>query len=349
MMPLLLPPKMSEHTIRELIEKSGGKGFAAKGIPLEEYHSGPGLSSSGIKSLINGTVEQWLYDKANPSNSTAALKLGNAIHTMVLEPDEFWNRYCLFMDAPEAPSRSTKEGKADYSQWLLDHPQIASLDNNEWKKEWMKWKYPGFKKEIIWEEDFEIVKGITESIKKHPMVSQMFADGDSELSLYWIDKETNILCKCRPDRTNQSFPCIPDLKSTMDASLDSFEHDITKYDYHVSAWWYLWGAKEVFGFDFQNFVYIPCEKKPPYAVTFYTADEGSLSVAEGLCRAGLAIYSRYLKEAVAEPSVKNAVWTGYSLEPKSAGIRPYAFNKLSQVIHSHDLQNMGLEKFVGVL
>lgn len=348
MIPLLIPTKMDEKTIRELIEKNGGKGFAVKGIPNEEYHGGPGISSSGIKALITGTVESWLYEKANPKPPTLALRMGNAIHTMCLEKSEFWNRYCLKDEAPKAPPRNTKEGKDSYAEFLSLNPEVYSLESDEWNREWLKWKHPEFKKTIISHEELEICEGIARSINNHPMVSQMTTEGDSELTLYWIDKETGILCKCRPDRTNQSFPCLVDLKSTMDASLDAFEGQITEHNYHISAYWYLWGAKEVFGMDFQNFVYIPCEKAPPYQVTFYTADEGSLSVAEGLCRAGLAIFKRWKDELqTGDWSKKN--WIGYSLEPKAAGIRPYAFNKLSNVIHSHDLHGMGLEKFVGVV
>lgn len=348
MVPLLLPNKMDEKMIRELIEKSGQNGFAVKGISNEDYHSGPGLSSSDIKALINGTIEQWLHDKSNPKEPTQALKIGNAIHTMVLEPEEFWNRYCLEDDAPKLAGRGTVEGRKEWREWCVINGE-QEMTPAIWYKTWLAWKHPKFKKQIIDKEDVDVCKGIANSVKNHPMVSQMFAEGDSELTLYWIDKESGALCKCRPDRTNQKFPCIPDLKSTTDAGLEAFEQDITSYDYHVSAWWYLWGAKEVFGFDFQNFVYIPCEKKPPYSVTFYTADEGSLGVAEGLCRAGLAIYNRFLKTTRDGITVPHGCWTGYSLEPKSAGIRPYAFNKLSNVIHAQDLHGMGLEKFVGVV
>lgn len=260
---------------------------------------------------------------------------------MALEPDQFAERYCLDDDAPKAPGRGTKEGKEAWKEWFeLKYPDYE-LTSDEWKNEWRKWKHPEFKKVILTKEDIEVCEGIAAAIKAHPMVSQMFLEGESEVTLYWIDKETDIICKARPDRLNQSFPCIPDIKSTTDASLESFEGDITSYDYHISAFWYLWGAKEVYGFDFENFVYVPCEKVPPFQVTFYTADEGSLGVAEGLCRAGLTIYKDYLLNR------DKAKWKGFSLEPKSAGLRPYAFNKLSNVIHAHDLHGKGLEKFVG--
>lgn len=348
-MPLLMPTKMDEKLIREIIEKNNGQGFAVRNIPIEEYHRGPGISSSDIKKLINGTVESWLYEKANPKEPTPALRLGNAIHCMVLEPDQFWNRYCLDIDAPCAPGRSTTEGKAEWKAYKEDwktrngKEMDFDIDSDEWKSVWLKWRHPNFKKEIIPAEWVKTCTAIAENVKNHPMVHQMFAEGESEVTLYWLDPETDILCKCRPDRLNQTFPCIPDIKSTGSAALDDFENDITAHDYHVSAFWYLWGAKMVFGIDFDNFVYVPAEKEEPYLVTFYMADEGSLAVGEGLSRAGLTILKKHFQESATDPKA----WKGYSLEPKAAGIRPWAFNKLSQVIHAHDLHGMGLEKFIG--
>lgn len=336
---------IDEEQIRKAIMENGGKGLAIRNIPIEAYHSGPGLSSTDIKNLINGTIESWLFKKISPKD-THALFLGNAIHCMTLEPQEFWNRYCIDSEAPCPPSRATKEGKNEWREWVAHSGWLDEMTPLQWAKAWRKWRHPEFKKEPISREDIEVAVGIAESVKKHPMVSQMFLQGESEVTLYWIDKETGILCKCRPDRINYTFPCIPDLKSTTNASLEAFEGDITSYDYHVSAYWYLWGAQEVFGKDFENFVYIPCEKTPPYQVTFYIADEGSLAVGKGLCRAGIAIYQKYTFQ-LSKITDEEKRWSGYSLEPKSVGIRPWAFNKLSQVIHAHDLQGMGLEKYIG--
>lgn len=338
-----------EATIRKMIDANNGRGIAIRGVSNQSYHDGPGLSSSDIKALTNGTIEAWLYNKKNPKEPTRALWLGNAIHCAVLEKDQFWNRYCKEGEMPLAPNRSTNTGKAHWAMYLAEHNLLpeTKLEPREWQKAWLKWKYPTWTKEEISDDDADICFGIAKSVEKHPMVSQMFQEGENELSLYWIDKETDLLCKCRPDRLNHKFPCIPDLKSTEDASLDSFEADITSYGYYVSAYWYLWGAKEVSGFDYRDFVYIPAEKKPPFQVTFYRADEGSLGAGEAISMAGLKIYRRFLDTTRDGVTVPHGCWTGYSLEPKSAGIRPWAFNKISQIIHEHDLHNMGLEKYVG--
>ena len=335
---------LTEDSIREQIALNGGRGISISGLSNEDYHQGPGISSSDIKAVINGTIGSWLEDKKNPRKQTPALKLGGAVHCYVLEREQFWLRYCLPEDYPSAPPRNTKEGKDAFASWKeQQEPHVRTeLDSYEWQIAFVKWKHPTFKKQVITKEELVICEGISNSIKNHPQIAMIFAEGESEVSLYWIDKETGLLCKCRPDRLNTTFPCIPDLKTCMDGGLDAFEGDITAMDYHVSAYWYLWGAQEVHGFDFQQFVYIPCEKEPPYQVTLYPADEGSVGVGEGLCRAGLIIFDEYYKNL----KEGKPIWTGHSQDVKPAGIRPWAFNKLSQVINRHDLQGKGLEKFI---
>lgn len=340
----MLAPKPTEEMIRKVIKDTGAGGVAFKNISNDDYHNGPGISSSDIKELLSSNPGKWLEGKKNPKDPTPALILGNAIHCRVLEPDEFPKRYCNISEVPMPGGRNTKDGKDEWKAYCEQFKWDREMTPAEWSRAWRAWKHPYFHKIGLTEEELETCAKIAESIQNHPMVSQLFAHGHSEMSLYWIDEQTDILCKCRPDRLNDKFPCIPDLKSTLDASLDSFEGDITLYGYNLSAWWYLWGSKKVMGVDYGDFVYVPAEKNAPWQVTYYLADQGSLEQAEGLCRAGLLIYRRYLDQ-----KKQGNEWTGYSLEAKSAGIRPWAFNKLSQVIHSHDLHGLGLEKYVGVI
>ena len=335
-------PELTEEAIRQMIAEHGG--LVLTKITNEEYHDGPGISSSDIKEVVTGTLASWRSKKETKSLPTESQLKGSAIHTHILERDQFWLRYCTEDEYPIAPQRTTKEGKEAFLSWQEETGKIGvKLESNEWKHEYVKWKFPEFKKEIITDKNLEMIKSIEKSINAHDELKLILEGGESEVSYYWIDEETDILCKARADKLNYDFPCIPDLKSCEDASPEAFEGSITNYLYYVSAHWYLWGAKKVFGFDFQNFVYVPIEKPLPNQVTMYIADEGSLSLGEGLARAGLLILSDYFK------SIKEntPIWMGYSKEVKTIGVRPYAFNKLSEVIYKHDLQGRGLEKFIG--
>jgi len=338
-------PELTEGAIREIISNSETNGVYFTEIPNDLYHSGPGISSSDIKTLINGTVGKLLHRKNSNQKESQALRLGTMIHMRVLEENLYRQTYVL--GTPKVPARNTKDGKEKFKEWCELHEDLylktyqEKMDTDQWKIEFVKWQYPDTN--FVTHAENEIIEGISKSILEHDQIAKLLKGSMREASLYWIDKETNILCKSRPDVLNLSLssPCLLDLKSCQNGGLDEFEGDVTARDYHVSASWYLWGFKEVFGMDIEHFIYVPCEKEPPYHVSYYIADEGSINIGEGLYRAGLKIYQRYLNQ-----SKQGNVWTGHSKVAKTIGVRPWAMNKLSQVIAKHDLHNMGLEKYV---
>lgn len=343
---------LTEELIRQKIAENNGRGVTFEGISNEDYHTGPGISSSDIKALVNGSLNKWLYSKKNPKNQTPALELGTMIHTYVLENSDFWNRYFREEEVPSAPPRNTTVGKDLFKEWSIMNSEIleekykGKLESDQWQKEYLFHYVPELRgKNPIKRFQLEIVEGIYQSIMNHDTLPLLLKKEDCrrEVSLYWIDKETDELCKCRPDIENFKWPCILDLKSCQDAGLDAFEVDITNRDMHVSAWWYLWGASEVYEVQYDEFIYIPCEKVAPFEVNYYPADIGSLAVGEGLCRAGLKIVERH------RSTTKTGTRATKSVTPKPAGIKPYAMNKLSQVIYANDLQNMNLERFLGVM
>lgn len=335
-------PEHNEEAIRALIKEHGG--LVLTHITNEAYHQGPGISSSDIKEVVDGTLASWIEKKSSNKLPTESQLKGSAIHTYLLERDQFWLRYCEESEYPLAPLRTTKEGKETFAKWQEETGNVGTkLESDEWKAAYVAWAFPEFKKEVISKKNLEMLEQIEKSVKTHEELSLILEGGDSEVSYFWIDDETDILCKARADKLNYDFPCIPDLKSCMDASPDAFESNITNYNYYVSAYWYLWGAKKVFNHDFVNFVYVPIEKEAPYQATLYITDEGSLSLGEGLARAGLLLFSDYFNAIKADKKV----WLGHSKEIKSIGVKSWAFNKLSQVIYKHDLQGRGLEKFIG--
>lgn len=345
----------TEELIRQKIAENNGKGVWIEGISNEAYHLIPGFSSSDIKFIINSTIKKWLHRKAKGFRDTPDTILGTMIHTYVLENAHFWERYFREEEAPRAPARNTTIGKDLFKKWSGDNLEIlhsqynGALEPFEWQIEYIKAYHPEFNGKLSVDVgQMKVIEGIAESIKKHVEISKMMnpAHCKSEISMFWIDPETDLLCKCRPDINNFSWPCVLDVKSCQDASLEEFEKDITNRDMHVSAWWYLWGSSMVFDTQYDEFIYIPCEKEEPYEVTYYPADVGSLGVAEGLCRAGLVIFKRYLDGMKTNPET---VETGYSRKIKAAGIKPYAFNKLKGVIHRNDLESYGLEKYLGVM
>ena len=208
------------------------------------------------------------------------MRVGTAIHTAVLEPETFLDRYVIL---PEGIDRRTKDGKAEY----------AILEGKAEAKGAQLLPYA----------DFDKVMAIKSACHTHPMAKQLFRDGKAEMSVFWTDEETGVLCKCRPDwLLGGDNPAILDLKSTEDASPDGFTRSAYKYRYHVQAAWYLDGLEAALGVKPDVFMFLAVEKSAPYAPAFYYADDAMIT-------AGRAEYRRLLR-LFAKCQSEND-WPGY--------------------------------------
>ena len=78
------------------------------GISNDAYHSGPGDSSSRIKTALTSAAHYLAYKS---TDATPAMALGTAIHALVLEPDTWRNELVI---APDI-NRRTKAGKAEFA------------------------------------------------------------------------------------------------------------------------------------------------------------------------------------------------------------------------------------------
>lgn len=75
-----------------------------EGIPNAEYHSGPGISKSGLDLVHRSPMHYHaVVTAANDHTPTAAQELGTAAHALILEPDVFTNTYCLALRRSDVP------------------------------------------------------------------------------------------------------------------------------------------------------------------------------------------------------------------------------------------------------
>jgi len=238
------------------------------GISNADYHGGIGLSKSGLDALARSPLHYWakyLDPNREPTEPTAAMKLGTAIHTAVLEPDEFANRHHV---APQV-DRRTKDGKAMWEEAVAKAEAAGA--------------------ELISAADAEVCQRISAQVRSHPTARKVFGVGEAEMSVYWTDKETGVLCKCRPDWL--ALPMVVDLKSTDDASRDAFMRSAWNWRYHVQAAWYMDGIEQATGQRADAFVFGAFEKAAPFACAFYFADQAMLEIGRAECRRLLRVYA----------------------------------------------------------
>lgn len=262
------------------------------GISNDEYHGGAGISKSGLDVLARSPLHYWakyLDPDRVKQEPTPAMRLGTAIHTAVLEPDEFAKRHHV---APVC-DRRTKDGKAAWES-AIEHALQAGAD-------------------LISADDYATCMAISQQVRSHPTARKVFGMGQAEMSCYWTDDETGLLCKCRPDWLG--LPLVVDLKSTDDASAQGFQRSAFNYRYWVQAAWYMDGIEQATGQRPDAFVFAAFEKSAPYACAFYFADDAMIEM-------GRKEYRKLLR-VLADCKAADR-WPGYTTDVLPLGMPAWA-------------------------
>lgn len=220
-------------------------------MDIDTYHSCPGISRSSLMAFKKAPIHYW-HQYLNPLAIKAApteeMVFGNAVHSYILEPHEFHNRYRVYTKK----ERRSKLGKSYY-----ESEKLAAA---------------GTGRELITDEQYEQIQNIEEAIREHNIAHMLIKDAAYEHSIFWRDPETALVCKARPDiwkKEDGHTQYIADLKTTNDASLDAFKRDAYKHGYYLQAVMLREALKHLKGEDNVDVVFICVEKTEPYAIGCY--------------------------------------------------------------------------------
>ncbi|MDE1479349.1 PD-(D/E)XK nuclease-like domain-containing protein [Xenorhabdus bovienii] len=244
-------------------------------ISNEDYHQGEGVSKSQLDIIDQAPAELiWQRNAPIDEEKIKSLDMGTALHCLLLEPDEFNNR---FIEAPLF-NRKTNAGKQEEKEFL---EQCADI-----------------KKIIMDHEQHRKLKIMRDSALAHPIAKWFLeADGQSEISIYWNDSETDVLCRSRPDKliTTTDQHWIVDVKTSAD--MDRLDKTFYDYRYHVQDAFYSDGYKELTG-QLPTFVFlvvsttINCGR---YPVRPFIMDEQAKSAGRNAYQKNLETYAQCLK------------------------------------------------------
>lgn len=248
----------------------------------DAYHSGPGLSHSGVKRLLRSPFHFFAIahePDMPPLQPTPQQFAGTLCHCATLEPDAFDVRYRV---GPEVNKNS--------SEWKAFKARNPNVD-------------------VISVKQRETAMAQAAALRAHPIISELLAKGEPELSIYWRDVATDVLCKARPDWVH---PCgkpgaesviLLDVKTTSDASPEGFAKAVATYGYHTQAEWYCTGYEQTFpGVRCEGMVFAVVENEFPYACAAYMVDEDALLFARERNRHALNLYVE---------CDRRAQWPGY--------------------------------------
>lgn len=279
------------------------------GLDIDEYHAGPGISNSGLADIDRSP---WHYYALNldpnrpPRREKAGQLEGNLAHTAILEPDEFDKRYAVVPpDAPRRPSVTQRNAKK---------PSAETVKAIDW---WDEWHERTAGATTITEQQRDTAMRQRDSVWALPDVAAALSKGQREVSAYWTDPETSVLCRCRPDFVHEAPAGVVllDVKTCSDASPADFARHIARKGYHRQGSFYPDGYEIASEQSVLAFIFVAVECEWPYAASAVMLDDESQAAGRILYRRNLNTYAACLN---------SGHWPGYSESIELVSLPRYA-------------------------
>lgn len=289
-------------------------------ITREEYNKVAAVNFSLLKLYMRSPAhfyQAWSkgQDADEVEAETKALRMGKAIHTYVLEPEKFKEKY-VFVDFDQRPVKTNKSGGvADY----------RTKENKDWKESMIAFYQVHGKTVLNSRDEFDEITSMGHSINKNKASNMLLRDCLNEEFIEWTDAETGVKCKAIVDFANVKKRMYGDLKSMEDASPYQFGTFLAKWNTAVQLAYYGDGLSAVHGAEFQTAFVIAIEKKPPFVCQPYYIDEKAIEAGRMVYRSLLAMHKK---------CVETGVFGGYDTQYENtagvivSGLPTWAHNRL---------------------
>lgn len=250
------------------------------GMDINDYHAiADAISKTGLDRIRRSPAHYYaltLDPKRPPDKERAGQLEGQLAHCAILEPDEFLKRYAIGPDV----SRATKAWK-EFEASLPPGTTGIKAD-----------QYAAAIHQQV-------------SVRSLPDVAEALATGWPEVSAFWTDPETGVMCRCRPDwvhPVDDDSVILLDLKTYSDASPADFARQVARKRYHVQAAYYSDGYAAASGKTVLAFIFVCVESEWPYAASATVLDELSIEQGRTEYREDLRVYAECLR---------TGKWPGY--------------------------------------
>lgn len=267
-----------------------------------DYHKHPAIGASGLR-LINEAPAKYYSAYVDPDRpereETDAMKLGSLLHTAMLEPHKFDDRYSAM---PEGLTRQSKEGKALHA-FIIESGKTP-----------------------IKQDDATLAKTVSGIFSQHPLIQDVMALNPIIEQSFTVDID-GIAVKIRPDiflEPCKEYPnsLIIDPKSTQGSTLIDenkridgatpfeFAKSINRFEYWLQSALYAQAIKIIYELpELPPFIWFAQETKPPYLNKPYRATDTIQTYGWEECQRLLAIYRKCRD---------TDTWPGYGAEIEDA-------------------------------
>ncbi|WP_280466771.1 PD-(D/E)XK nuclease-like domain-containing protein [Nocardia cyriacigeorgica] len=234
-------------------------------IPDEVYHSDHNsLSSSGARTI--------LFDSPNEFRNAERVEkseydFGHAAHLYVLGK----GARIAIVDAPNWQSKKAQQERAELRRAGL----VPLLPKEDAK-----------------------AREMADVALEHDLVGAYFAEGEAELSGWWIDPEFGVWLRLRLDwitRLPDGRVIVVDYKTSKAAGHRAFAKSAGEYGYFMQAPFYVDGLRAL-GVEVDDFVFITQCKTKPYRLSVDRIDHHDVALGHRLNRRAIQIFADCMAE-----------------------------------------------------
>ncbi len=240
----------------------------------EEFVKGRPLSYSSMKNFKKSPRHYKHYVSKKREPATDAQLLGSVVDCLLLEPKKFERRFRLYEKFP-------RRSNADKLKWqnLVEGAQKDRV-------------------QLITPEVKKTAEYCIEAIKQHPEAMELI-EGKRYVQhkLEWKEHSVKLpmIGYIDFDSITARGHFIVDLKTTNDASTESFCKDIIKFGYDGQGATYCRGFHKT-RFEFPKYCWLAVETSEPYGVNVIHFDPKDLQIAKDALMADLRAFRKCLDE-----------------------------------------------------
>lgn len=236
-------------------------------LSIDKYHENASIvSSSGLKKVKKSTRD-FIHYIINGETQKSCFDFGNAFELALMDMVNGTN---LFEEEVAVMPTCYWIDKALESNKDLKVPANSKV-YRDLKEDFLR---DNFGKYIITDvgdsESKEALDAMVRSCTSNTTVHKLLSGTTYQVSLFWRDKDTGVMCKTRPDISLTKKRVLVDIKTCKDASPHGFARDAANLDYPLQAAIQSRGATETGLMEsVDNYFWLAVEKTPPYNLGLY--------------------------------------------------------------------------------
>lgn len=213
-----------------------------RNVPAVIYHAHHALSNSTLQPMIRKCPAAFLARLRDPFTITEDMAMGQAFHTLLLEPDQF---RAVYRTVPGINPKNGESYGFNTVSWQEATETARAHGHTLYRTQWP-------------------IQAMVDAVLAHEDLRAIIAaGGERELSLLWKDQETGELLRGRLDFLSVTNMFL-DFKKTEDAGY-GFDYSAVKYGYLEQFALYHDGLEALTGISMDGFL-VPVEEDPPHLV-----------------------------------------------------------------------------------